>query len=158
MSRRARLDVRRLAHAARVSQARRSRALHLIGMAALEGPLSVGEIAREARLSPSTVRRWRDRVAENVSKAPATAPDGGADISAPAGREDARARQRALRALRAMSVGGVAPAVRTYRANQAAYRAPSVEALEQAFGSWRDAVIAAGLEPRDVGRPRRRTR
>lgn len=155
VSRRARADARHLGATLRHLDARRQRAEHLVGLAALRGPLTVADLAREIGRSPRTVRRYRDRAAQIVGTPPSAARGARADITRPDDRPDNDARQRALRAIRALSVAGRPPAVRTYRAAQRDYAAPSVEAVLALFGSWRAAVEAAGFEPRSVGRPRK---
>lgn len=156
MSRRAAATARHLGATLRSAAARRDRAAQLIGEQALRGPLSVAELARAVGISPRTVRRYRDRAAQNVGKQRATARDARADISAPDAQPNRDDEQNALRALRRLSTNGRAPSVRTYRADRRAHGAPSVERVEQLFGSWRAAVLAADLEPRNPGRPRKR--
>ncbi len=154
MSRRQRRELRSLAQTARVLAERRSRALYLIGRSTLVGTLSVADVARETGLSPRSIRRYRDLAAGTAVGTFSTAPGASADISGRAGRLSGDERERALHALRALSVAGRPPSVRKYRANRRLYAAPSFERVEVIFGSWRDAVLAADLEPRRVGRPR----
>lgn len=156
MSRRQRQDVRRLAHEARVHAARRERALHLLGAAVAESDLTLADIARATGLSPRSLRRYRDRATENVGTRPATAARANADISAPRVGMAGSERERAVRALRALASHGYAPPVRVYRSQRVRYGAPSVERVEQLYGSWAAAAQAADLTPRPVGRPRRK--
>lgn len=157
MTRAQRAEVRRLAREAQLMQARRERALFLLGRCVLVGDLTVAEVAREVGLSARSVRRYRDRAAVLLAgtfSAPSRAPG---DISGRAGRVSGAARRgAALRALQAMAVNGVAPAVRTYRRNRRYYGAPSMAGIAAEFGSWRAAVLEADLVPREVGRPRSR--
>jgi len=158
VTRRARADARYLGRTLRLLEQRRDRTAHLIGLAALRGPLSVSELARETGRHPRTIRRYRDRAAEIVGTAPTTAPDARADISGTLARRDHDERQTALNVIRQMASGGQPPTVRAYRAAQRDYNAPSVETVVALFGSWRAAVESAGLDPRTPGRPRRRRR
>lgn len=154
MSRRQRRELRSLAQTARVLAARRNHALYLIGRSAHVGTLSIADVAREIGMSPRSIRRYRDLAAGTDAGTFSTAPDASRDISGRAGGASTDTRESAIRALRALRVGTRPPSVRTYRTNRRHYGAPSVAAIVAEFGSWREAVVAADLEPRLVGRPR----